>query len=72
MAKSHVRHARPLDCGMRLHERRSETQNDVCALSARYLPAALRFESLILVDNEEITVQRGKLVGISSYRVIRI
>lgn len=34
-------------------EYRSETQNDVCALSARYLPTALRLESVILVDNEE-------------------
>jgi len=34
-------------------ECRSETQNDVCALSTRYLPTALWFESVILVDNEE-------------------
>lgn len=34
-------------------ECRSETQNDVCALSARYLPVAAQ-ESVIVVDNKKL------------------
>lgn len=65
MAKSHVRHARPLNFGsMRPHVQRArETQNDVCVPYRRVISPirlALRLECVISVDNEEeITARDG-------------